>query len=68
MTIHVTNIDWDLTDESGMPLPKKVIRKLNLPKEKDIEIEDDGRDLDEQVCDYLSAEHEFCINSFSYSL
>lgn len=68
MKIHVTDIDWDTTDEGGNPLPKREVRKLKLPKKVDIEIEDDGRDLDEQICDYLSNEYEFCINSFCYAL
>lgn len=68
MKIHVTDIDWDTTDEGGNPLPKREVRKLKLPKKVDIEIEDDGRDLDEQICDYLSDEYEFCINSFCYAL
>lgn len=68
MTIHVTDIDWDTTDEGGEPLPDKEIKELNLPKEIDVEIDDDGRDLDEQVADILSDEHGFCINSFTYDL
>jgi hypothetical protein len=64
MTIHVTDIDWDTTDEGGEPLPKKEVRKLKLPKEVVIELDDDGRDLDEQVADILSDKYEFCINSF----
>ena len=66
MTIQVTDIDWDLTDEGGDPLPKKEIKELNLPKDIDIEIDNDGRDLDEQICDYLSDEYGFCVNSFCY--
>ena len=68
MNIHVTDIVWDLTDEGGDPLPKKEIKELNLPKVVDVEVEDDGRDLDEQVADILSDEYGFCINSFCYDL
>lgn len=68
MTIHVTDINWDLTDENGDPLPEEEIKELNLPNEEEIEIDDDGRDLDEQICDYLSDEHEFCIISFCYAI
>ena len=68
MTIHVTDIDWDTTDEGGNPLPKKEVKKLKLPKVVDVELDDDGRDLDEQVSDILSDEYGFCINSFCYDL
>ena len=68
MKIHVTEIDWDTTDENGDPLPESEVKELNLPKETFVELEDDGRDLDEQICDILSNKHDFCINSFTYEL
>jgi hypothetical protein len=66
MTIHVTDIDWDLTDENGDPLPEEEIKELNLPKETDVEFDDDGRDLDEQIADILSEEYDFCVNLFCF--
>lgn len=58
--IIVGNIDWDAPKSAK--LPKKVI--IDITEENKYLLEDIDGYADE-VCDYLSDEYGYCLNSFA---
>lgn len=60
MIVHVTNIEWDIEDDTPIE---------ELPKEVDLEYDDLCtsflRDMADSVCERLEEEYGFCVTNFT---
>lgn len=60
MIVHVTNIEWDIEDDTHIE---------ELPKEVDLEYDDLCisflRDMVDSVCERLEEEYGFCVANFA---
>lgn len=59
MIVHVTNIEWDIEDDTPVE---------ELPKEVDLEYDDlctSLRDMADSICERLEEEYGFCVINFA---
>lgn len=60
MIVHVTNIEWDIEDDTHIE---------ELPEEVDLEYDDLCisflRDMADSVCERLEEEYGFCVANFA---
>lgn len=60
MIVHVTNIEWDIEDDTPIE---------ELPKEVDLEYDDLCtsflRDMADSVCERLKEKYGFCVANFA---
>lgn len=59
MIVHVTNIEWDIEDDTPIE---------ELPKEVDLEYDDlctSLRDMADSICERLEEEYGFCVTNFA---
>lgn len=60
MIVHVTNIEWDIKDDTPIE---------ELPKEVDLEYDDLCtnflRDMADSVCERLEEKYGFCADNFA---
>ena len=57
MIVHVTNIEWDIEDDTPVE---------ELPKEVDLEYDDlctSLRDMADFICERLEEEYGFCVTN-----
>lgn len=57
MIVHVTNIEWDIEDDTPVE---------ELPKEVDLEYDDlctSLRDMADSICERLEEEYGFCVTN-----
>lgn len=57
MIVHVTNIEWDIEDDTPIE---------ELPKEVDLEYDDlctSLRDMADSICERLEEEYGFCVTN-----
>ena len=63
MIVHVTNIEWDIEDDTPIE---------ELPKEVDLEYDDLCtsflRDMADSVCARLEEEYGFCVANFAIDI
>ena len=63
MIVHVTNIEWDVEDDTPIE---------ELPKEVDLEYDDLCtsflRDMADSVCETLEEEYGFCVVNFAIDI
>ena len=63
MIVHVTNIEWDIEDDTPVE---------ELPKEVDLEYDDLCtsflRDMADSVCERLEKEYGFCVANFAIDI
>ena len=66
---YITDIDWDVDDEDDLRfLPDHdEVPVSEILRGEDIEDLDD-LELDEMLSDYLSDEHGYLVNGFSYEI
>lgn len=60
MIVHVTNIEWDIEDDTPIE---------ELPKEVDLEYDDLCisflRDMTDSICERLEEEYGFCVTNLA---
>ena len=70
MTIHITDIDYDVSDEE-LDFADACHAAIVMPKEMEVELDEDYLneidDLDDFLANYISVETGWCVNSFNYS-
>ena len=63
MIVHVTNIEWDIEDDTPIE---------ELPKEVDLEYDDLCisflKDMADSICERLEEEYGFCVANFSIDI
>lgn len=66
MIVHVTNIEWDIEDDTPVE---------ELPKEVDLEYDEYDdlcpsflRDMADSVCERLEEEYGFCVANFAIDI
>lgn len=63
MIVHVTNIEWDIEDDTPIK---------ELPKEVDLEYDDLCtsflRDMADSVCERLEEKYGFCVTNFAIDI
>lgn len=62
MIVHVTNIEWDIEDDTPIE---------ELPKEVDLEYDDlctSLRDMADSICERLEEEYGFCVANFAIDI
>lgn len=63
MIVHVTNIEWDIEDDTPIE---------ELPKEVDLEYDDLCtsflRNMADSVCERLEEEYGFCVANFTIDI